>query len=243
MDILELPTRTAGGDSALFPCEERAIVTFDRFDADFAEIAPLFIPETLSVLRSAYNEPLRRYHTQRHITYLLKLFARLRNLGDDPLALKASIYFHDAVYQIPEVALYPRPRDNEERSIRLMQSLAYDDQHPSLLKAVKLIRATANHHASRDIDVRLMHDLDLSILASSRRRFAAFEYAVRMEYQAYAFPLWATARMARLRSFMERRRLYALPPLSLAWEERARANLAWAIAELVAGRTPGAIKV
>jgi predicted metal-dependent HD superfamily phosphohydrolase len=213
--------------------------SFNRFSSEFEEIAPLFRISTLDTLIEAYDEPGRHYHTRWHITALLALFARLRDLADDPAAVKAAIFFHDAIYHIPLDPQYPPPHDNEERSIKLMNMMARDDHHPSLIKAVRLVRATTNHHASKDIDVRLIHDLDLSILATSRRRYARFERDLRAEYEVYPHPLWATARLAQLRSFMERRRIYALPPLSLAWEDRARANLAWAISELAKGRTPG----
>jgi predicted metal-dependent HD superfamily phosphohydrolase len=212
---------------------------FSRFSSEFEEIAPLFRTSTLDVLIDAYNEPGRQYHTRWHIASLLRVFARLRDLADDPVAVKAAIFFHDAIYHIPLDPQYPPPHDNEERSIKLMHMMARDDQHPSLVKAVKLVRATTNHYANKDIDVRLIHDLDLSILATSRHRYARFERELRAEYEVYPYPLWATARLTQLRSFMERRRIYALPPLFLAWEERARANLAWAISELAKGRTPG----
>lgn len=231
MTTLTLSAGKAGGGVAPF--------FYDRFIAEFEEIAHLFRTSTLETLQDAYNEQGRFYHNRRHITTLLRLFHRLRDLADDPLAVKVAIYFHDAIYHIPLDPQYPPPHDNEERSIGLMNVRARDPQHSSLQKAIKLIRATTNHHASKDVDVQLMHDLDLSVLASSRRQYAKVERELREEYGVYPAPLYATARMAQLRSYMERRQIFALAPLSFSWDERARGNLAWAISELSNGRIPG----
>jgi predicted metal-dependent HD superfamily phosphohydrolase len=213
---------------------------YSRFADEFEEIRPLFRVSTLDVLSDAYREAGRFYHTDTHVVTMLRLLGKLRGLALDPVALKAAIFFHDAVYHIPLDPQYPPPRDNEERSIKLMLMMANNPQHPSVQRAIGLIRATASHVSGKDIDTRLIHDIDLSILASSRQRFARFEQQIRQEYAVYPLALYCTARMGILRSFMERRRIYALGPLVMAWEARARSNLAWALDELSRGRLPGA---
>lgn len=219
----------------------RSAVGYARFAAEFEEIRPLFRVSTLDVLLDAYNEPGRFYHGETHIVTLLRLFAKLRELALDPVAIKTAIFFHDAVYHIPLDPQFPPPHDNEERSIKLMLMMANNPQHPSVQRAIGLIRATASHVSGKDIDTRLIHDIDLSILASSRPRFARYEAQVRREYLVYPMALYCPARMGILRSFMERRRIYALGPLVMAWEARARSNLAWALDELSRGRLPGKI--
>lgn len=214
------------------------VAVYNRLAAEFEEIRPLFRMSTLDTLIEAYDEPGRHYHNADHMLMLLRLFGKLRDLADDPVAVKTAIFFHDAIYHIPLDPQYPPARDNEERSVKLMQMQAITPHHPSLLRAARIIRSTASHSPGWDIDTRLMHDIDLSILASSRRRYALYEQQVRAEYEVYPAALYAPARMGMLRGFMERRRIYTLPGLAALWEERARTNLGWAIDQLSRGKVP-----
>lgn len=211
---------------------------YSRLAAEFEEVRPLFRMSTLDVLLEAYAEPGRYYHNAEHMLVLLRLFARLRTHAQDPLAVKAAIFFHDAIYHIPLDPQYPPARDNEERSVKLMQLHALNPHQASLLKAAQLIRATADHSPGWDMDTRLLHDIDLSILASSRHRYALYEKQIRQEYAIYPQALYAPARLGMLRAFMERRRIYMLPELAAVWENRARSNVSWAIDQLAAGRVP-----
>lgn len=211
---------------------------YARLAAEFEEIRPLFRVSALDVLVDAYDEPGRCYHNAEHMLLLLHLFRRFRDMAVDPLAVKVAIFFHDAIYHIPLDPQYPPARDNEERSVKLMTMQALNPHHPSLLKAAQLIRATATHFPGWDIDTRLMHDIDLSILASSRRRYARYEQEVRGEYEVYPLALYTPARLGMLRAFVERRRIFTIPGLSALWEARARANLNWAIEQLALGKVP-----
>lgn len=211
---------------------------YSRLAAEFEEIRPLFRTGALDALIEAYGEPGRYYHNATHMLMLLRLFARLRDVANDPVAVKIAIFFHDAIYHIPMDPQYPPSRDNEERSVKLMNMQALNPQHKSLLKAAQIIRSTSTHAQGWDIDTRLMHDLDLSILASSRQRYARYEQEVRREYEVYPLALYTPARLGQMRAFIERRRIFTLPGLGAIWEARARNNLAWAIEHLSQGRVP-----
>lgn len=213
-------------------------VAYSRLAMEFEEIRPLFRISALDILADAYDEPGRYYHNAEHMLMLLRLFRRFRDLATDPVAVKAAIFFHDAIYHIPLDPQYPPARDNEERSIKLMTMQALNPHHPSLLKAAQIIRATIGHSPGWDIDTRLMHDMDLSILASSRQRYARYEREVRGEYEVYPLALYTPARLGQLRAFIERRRIFTVPGLSALWEVRARSNISWAIDQLAQGKVP-----
>lgn len=213
---------------------------YSRFLASFEEISPLFRMSAADVLQEAYGEPGRVYHNTEHLLMLLRLFARLRDFAQDPLAVKAAIFFHDAIYHIPQDAEYPLPQDNESRSVQLMRAQAINPHHPSLVRAEACIMATVNHTTSQDRDVCLLHDIDLYVLAASRQRFIRFEQQIHREYSVYPLPLYTAGRMRILRGFLEQRSIYAIEALEKLWGEKARANLNWAINELSAGRVPGA---
>lgn len=228
---------TATSDVA-FPPSGLQGAAYNRLAAEFEEIRPLFRTGAFDLLCDAYAEQGRHYHNASHMVMLLRLFGKLRDLADDPVAVKVAIFFHDAIYHIPLDPQYPPMHDNEERSVQLMNMQALNPHHKSLLKAAQIIRATATHSPGWDTDTRLMHDLDLSILASRPRRYAQYEREVRREYEVYPVALYAPARLGQLRAFIERRRIYTVPGLSALWEQRARSNLNWAIDQLVLGKLP-----
>ncbi len=227
----------ASGEAVLSPVRLKH-PAYSRLAAEFEEIRPLFRTGALDMLLDAYAEPGRHYHNASHMVMLLRLFSKLRDLANDPIAVKAAIFFHDAIYHIPVDPQYPPSRDNEERSVKLMNMQATNPEHKSLLKAAHIIRTTANHTPGWDMDTRLMHDIDLSILASSRKRYARYEQEVRLEYEIYPLALYTPARLGQLRAFIERRRIFTLPGLGVVWDSRARTNLAWAIDHLAQGRVP-----
>lgn len=202
----------------------------------FAEIAPLFKPGSFERVHAHLSEPGRAYHNATHIRNLLWLFGKLRAQAKDPLALKAAIFFHDAIYQIPRDATQPPAHDNEVKSVALMQALAVTPTHPSLVKAGAMILCTAGHARQDDSDIGLMMDLDLSILAASAARFARFERAVRREYEVYPLPLYCMARMGVLRGFLEPTQLFNTPSLAKLWQPRAEHNLHSALKALGQGQ-------
>jgi predicted metal-dependent HD superfamily phosphohydrolase len=203
---------------------------------EFAEIAPLFKPGTLERVCAHLDEPGRAYHNATHIRNLFWLLGRLRGQAKDPAALKSAIFFHDAIYVIPRDAQQPPVKNNELKSVELMQELAISPTHPSLVKAGAMILCTAGHARQDDPDIGLMLDLDLSILAASPARFARFERAVRREYEVYPLPLYCMARMGVLRGFLDPIQLFNTPGLAKLWQPRAERNLHSALKALGQGQ-------
>ena len=217
----------------------RPLLLPDFLLAEYAEIAPLFRTSTLEQLIDAYSEPGRYYHNLSHLRTLLRLFRDVRDFADDPKAVKAAIFFHDAIYHIPMTPDMPPPRDNEDRSARFMFMQAINPLNRSLIAASHIIRNTSTHDAGETNESKLMHDLDLSILAVRMSRYAAYERALRQEYAAYPQPLYCAARLGILRGYLDRQRLYSIPYFAAKWDSKARNNLQWAIGQLSEGKIPG----
>jgi predicted metal-dependent HD superfamily phosphohydrolase len=181
-------------------------------------------------LLTAYREPHRAYHTTAHIAALLALLMVHGGAARDPNALKLAIMYHDAVYE-------PRRSDNEAASADMARRdlLALGVDAGLVERVAQLIVATqhgAHVPDAKDIDLSLLLDLDLSILAASPSDYDAYAAAIRREYAHVPILLYRPGRRRVLRKFLEARQLYLTPSLNAAWEDPARANLAREISSL-----------
>ncbi|NIA72335.1 hypothetical protein HBA54_27470 [Pelagibius litoralis] len=181
-------------------------------------------------LRRRYGEPQRHYHTWAHVEALLGLFAEVRELLADPIAVEAALFYHDAVYD-------PRAVDNEAQSAALLRRdgaavVAAD----SLETAARLIEATAGHQPPPGLsgaaleDARLFLDMDLSILAAPVPEFAAYEAAIRREYAHVDDAAFRQGRCRFLEGLLQREKLYHSDHFSPRFEGPARVNIARALA-------------
>jgi predicted metal-dependent HD superfamily phosphohydrolase len=180
-----------------------------------------------SELQTAYTEPWRAYHNLKHIGHCLAEFAAVRQLAEDPIAIEAAIWFHDAVYDT-------RRKDNEERSAESASTaLAKAGKSNSFCGYVHtLILATRHQSQPTSNDARLLTDVDLSILGQGPECYAEFEQQIRREFAWVADKDFATGRSAVLNGFLQRERIFNTPTFARQFEGQARANLAWAIEKL-----------
>ncbi|TPK23391.1 hypothetical protein FJ872_03390 [Mesorhizobium sp. B2-5-9] len=177
----------------------------------------------LSVLYKAGD---RHYHNLAHIEAMLGLAGDYRTLLDDPEAVEAAIWFHDAVYD-------SRAKDNEAQSAALAeQKLAGRIDAGRLSHVSAMILATATHQvplfddvaATRDASLFL--DMDLSILGAAPDAFDAYERAVRHEYGWVEEPMWRAGRGAVLKSFLARPHIFHTQEFRQRFEPQARRNMA-----------------
>ncbi|GAB5459225.1 MAG: hypothetical protein Hens3KO_22550 [Henriciella sp.] len=189
-------------------------------------------PEMMAALKKRYAEPQRHYHTWRHIEALLEHFEGLQHKLNDPEAVLAALYWHDAIYD-------PKAADNEEKSALLLL-----DETKGLLKesrlafAATIIRATHTHNVpdgltdAEQSDLECFLDIDLSILATPQPIFDAYEANIRKEFSFVPDQIYRQGRKAVLLGFLNRRRLYFSTWFYDKWEQAARANLKRSIAQL-----------
>ena len=189
-------------------------------------------PRAIERAHAAYQSPGRHYHTWDHVVACVE---RLKTFHcDNPRLIFLALVFHDAIYVAGR-------HDNEQKSTDLardtlstMCAVAAED----IGSIERMILATRDHHAQastlRD-DEKTMLDIDLSILGATRHDYARYAAAVHDEY----VPAAATDMQFRIGRLEFLRRTLAMPHLFLTaegrrrWEEPARANIAWEIAELV----------
>ena len=188
--------------------------------------------ETRSRLIAIYSGGDRHYHDLRHVETLLVLAEEHAREINDNEAIEAAIWFHDAVYNT-------RRDDNEAQSAKLatvlLAGLAGDER---LEFIAAMIRASAKHRVPISMqalaadDCALFLDMDLAILGSPADEFAAYEKAVRREYDWVPEKEWLVGRSRVLRNFLARPFIYASPQFQRSHEVAARSNLKRSLALL-----------
>jgi predicted metal-dependent HD superfamily phosphohydrolase len=185
-----------------------------------------------SRLVAIYSGGDRHYHDLRHIETLLALAEEhVREISDGE-AIEAAIWFHDAVYDT-------RKPDNEGQSAELaIKLLGPRTANERLEFIAAMIRASAKHLVPVAMqppaadDCALFLDMDLAILGSPAEEFAAYERAVRREYDWVPEKEWLAGRSQVLRNFLARPFIYASPQFQRSHEAAARSNLMRSLALL-----------
>ncbi|MBU6371590.1 MAG: hypothetical protein KJS97_02595 [Alphaproteobacteria bacterium] len=184
-------------------------------------------------LLDAHAEPHRAYHGLAHVRFLLVEITRRRALIAEPPLLIFAAWMHDAVY-------VPFAKDNEARSAAwARQALA---PLGALAERVgDLILKTADHHAGEATpDEALFLDMDFAILGAPAPIYRGYAAAIRREYAAAEAGAYCAGRAAFLRTVLAQPRMFRTMVYEAEFARSARANLAWEIAELEAGRIPTA---
>ncbi|WP_027051710.1 hypothetical protein [Mesorhizobium erdmanii] len=190
------------------------------------ENEPLIDMALKTALSALYSAGNRHYHNLAHIEAMLALAGDYRALLDDPQAVEAAIWFHDAIYD-------SRAKDNEIRSAALAEKkLAGRVDAERLDRISAMIVATAAHKLTRfddaaaTRDASLFLDMDLSILGAAPDAFDAYERAVRCEYDWVEEPMWRAGRGAVLKDFLARPHIFHTEEFRERFEPQARLNMA-----------------
>jgi predicted metal-dependent HD superfamily phosphohydrolase len=190
---------------------------------------PVSAEKLLEELLRAYAEPHRHYHNENHIAELLQLLDVHGGVADGD-AVKLAVLFHDAVYD-------PKRQDNEAASASLaVEQLTALGFPVALIDKVERYVLATQHGApsppAEDVDLHLLLDLDLSVLAAGPDRYRAYAQAIRREYVSIPNEVYSLGRRRVLEGFLLRQRIYLTERLQALWEGPARANLASEIASL-----------
>lgn len=173
-----------------------------------------------------YSEPHRKYHSLQHLTECLAWFKSVANLAICAAEIEAALWFHDAIYE-------PIQPNNEE----LSALWAKDSLTESGVSAVSAARVQtlilATRHTALPVlpDERLLVDIDLAILGSSKSRFDEYEQQIKEEYAYVPERLFREKRQEVLLSFLARENIYSTQYFRDVLEQQARANLQRAIAQ------------
>jgi predicted metal-dependent HD superfamily phosphohydrolase len=199
----------------------------ERCETDWADtvsrsgLTPSLTGDEFLILRRAYAEPHRHYHTLRHVEAMMTLAVPLERRATDFPSVLWAIWYHDAIYD-------PRAADNEERSAdwakRSLNAWGVDGVRVDRVVSL-ILRSKHDGAAPSTPDEAIFLDADLAILGSDPELYDQYARAIRGEYAFVPEAAYRAGRAEVLRTFLQRPRLYFTDVLFRTHESRARSNL------------------
>ncbi|MCP4426785.1 MAG: hypothetical protein GY803_20025 [Chloroflexi bacterium] len=195
----------------------------DLFDVD-----ERLSDEAFQDLTARYGEDGRYYHTLHHIQNILETLNALRPHARDFPAVQLAAWFHDIIYDV-------RANDNEEQSARYARRILQRLQIPptTIAHVESLIRATTHANPCSDNpDFHVLLDADLATFSSDWPLQEEIARAIRQEFAFVPEDAYRAGRRQALQRFLQRDRIFYTTTMVAQYEERARQNIARAIALL-----------
>jgi predicted metal-dependent HD superfamily phosphohydrolase len=184
-------------------------------------------------LMTAWSEPQRHYHDQRHLRECLALWARWRGHSLRAGEVAIALWFHDAIYDPQALMSGSNELNSAAWAARsLVRAGADSDTAQRVHDLVMATQHDAPAALGSSPDSQLLVDIDLSILGSPAERFERYDQDVRKEYAWVPGFRYPEARAQVLRSFLDRPRLYHGEHAVALLEAQARINLAGALSRL-----------
>jgi predicted metal-dependent HD superfamily phosphohydrolase len=179
----------------------------------------------------------RRYHDIRHLRWVVRHVGALleRVDVDDPDAVVAAAFFHDAVHAVDRTddPTDDPSGDDEERSAalahRALHELGWTVDRCDLV--ARMILATTHRadgtgtSTSDGTGTAVLLAADLAVLATEPAAYGDYTRAVRAEYGHLDDEQWRQGRRAVIESFLGRTAIFPIDLGLHEWERRARANL------------------
>ena len=141
------------------------------------------IDSTYDEIVDLYTASSRHYHDLSHIGNGLAEIDKIWHLAADPDSLEIAWWFHDIIYDVTN-----RPGENEFQSALYARKILLELGLTTgiWLEIMRLIIATTHDHIPRNIDAKLIVDIDLVSLASPLNIFDKHTAEIREEYRKVA---------------------------------------------------------
>ncbi|HVW52173.1 MAG TPA: hypothetical protein VHC91_17585 [Trinickia sp.] len=178
-------------------------------------------------LARCYGEPVRHYHTLRHVRRCLRELDLARDAIPDPDVVELALWCHDVIY-------VPGAWDNEQRSADWFRCRA-DDRIAACDRICHIILATKHRRVPDRLDDRFACDIDLAVLGAPRSRFREDGVRLRAERSDLDDRAYDLHERMILGSLLARPRIYHTDFFYARCETRARGNLTWRLGLPVPG--------
>jgi predicted metal-dependent HD superfamily phosphohydrolase len=208
----------------------RALLTW--WNMDVRDVAPQ-APEEETVARvgadlvDRWNEPVRRYHTTRHLVEMFGALEELEEAGEiderQGSVARLAAWFHDAIYD-PSATSGANEADSAALARGSLEHLDFETDDIEAINRLILLSVRHDADATEALDAAF-HDADLWILSSPTERFDDYCGQVREEYAHVPEGAYRHGRAAILRPLLRRDRVYRTTRALQSWETRARVNL------------------
>jgi len=189
---------------------------------------------TFAGLAAAYSAPPRAYHTLEHVRWGLRRIDEIVRAEDleqriDVQAARWAMWFHDSVMTFGEGS-----DEDEERSARYAYQEAKQAGLPTSFanKVLALVLSTSHLADKLTLIESVLVDADLSMLGAGENDFSIYEERVRQEWGQFDDGAFAAGRIAVLRRFLKKRRIFTTDYGRDKWEARAQNNLRRSIEKL-----------
>lgn len=173
-----------------------------------------------SEISHCYSHPSRQYHNLNHLDSLIKTLSPLKHQMLNWDTVLFSVFYHDIVYDVLR-------NDNEEQSALLAENRL----HQLCLKkeeiqfCCQMILATKSHGDTKEKDINLFTDADLSILGTDFEQYHQYTKDIRKEYAIYSESIYTAGRIKVLNHFLQMPRIFKTSHFNGLLETSARKNL------------------
>jgi predicted metal-dependent HD superfamily phosphohydrolase len=164
-----------------------------------------------------YTFPDRHYHNLEHI---LECHALLHSTNVASPRLLIAFSYHDAIYDT-------KGSNNERLSAELLRDDLQDvSGHAGLIEDLMALIIATDHKTEPVTDEqKLIADIDLSILGSTRERYHRYAQQIRQEYSWVPEADYKIGRSRVLEAFLKRQCIYRTQDFHSQFEVAARENL------------------
>lgn len=180
-------------------------------------------------IHSKYNHKSRAYHNLTHIKAMLDLTDRHLAQLENPRLLRASIWYHDLIYNALR-------KDNELRSAdrakEVLELLALAPEEVNSCHHQIMLTKAHQSTNSDGIDEKMLLDFDLEVLSRDWKDYELYTQQIRKEYWMYPGPIYRKGRREAMKHFLEREYIYQTELFRTDREEKARANIVMEINSL-----------
>lgn len=205
-----------------------------RFTALWLRSGGLRADDVYADLLRNYAEPIRHYHTMRHIRRCLRELDAVRGAVPHPDVVELALWCHDVIY-------VPGALDNEQLSADWFRRWA-NERIATDERICGMILATKHSHVPADMDERFAADIDLAMLGGQRSRFMEDGQRLRAERPDLDDRAYDQLERAMLKRLLERPRIFHTDVFHARCEARARSNLAWRLGLPVSAFTQPSIQ-
>ncbi|WP_302786607.1 HD domain-containing protein [Actinotignum sanguinis] len=202
------------------------------------------IQATCASVLGRWSEPDRIFHDIHHLTAMLANVEKLINETHHPDTVRLAAWYHGVVFSTSRYRVYTKRGGEDEllsartaeneltqlgiaaETARRVAELIWGMKAPALTAMPVMGRAPATSlgTAEQDIDIMVLRDAHLAILASSPQSYRRYTQAIREEYPHIPDESFWRGREKIVAKLLERKHLFYTPE-GQKWEDAARQNL------------------
>ncbi|THB65014.1 MAG: hypothetical protein D6B27_09370 [Gammaproteobacteria bacterium] len=192
-----------------------------RWQKLFSHIPEKVSAEYFNSLSNKYSEPHRHYHNLEHIAQTLIAMDEITAIAEYPFTIECALWFHDCIY---DTASKTNEADSADYAVKVLENLSVKKADIEII--ANYIMATCHPANPQTNDEKLIHDIDLSLLATGDDdQLLNYERKIRREYFQYSDNDYIHGRVGVLDGFLQCEYIYQSQYFREKYELSARKNI------------------